>query len=294
VVWKALARQMGPQALRMNLNTLQRHGVCEDPEMVQYVAGRLSDAAEIRRARQFPYQYLAAFLNAEDSVPFPVRAALEQAAEHACGNVPQLPGPVVVGLDVSGSMTWPITGSRGGRAAVRKMRCVDVAALFAAAVVRRNPGSVVIPFDTRAYSVEVSAGERILALAARLSRYGGGGTDSSAPLAEACRAHRERRFAGCVLVSDNESWVGTGRYGTTAVLTQWQRFVGNQVRPHEADFTGPKLVCIDLQANTTAQAPGRSDILNVGGFSDAVFEVVSAFLRDNGHTFVKEVEASEV
>lgn len=27
VVWKAIARQMGPQALRMNLNTLQRHDV---------------------------------------------------------------------------------------------------------------------------------------------------------------------------------------------------------------------------------------------------------------------------
>jgi 60 kDa SS-A/Ro ribonucleoprotein len=29
------------------------------------------------------------------------------------------------------------------------MRCVDVAALFAAAILRRNPASVVIPFDTQ-------------------------------------------------------------------------------------------------------------------------------------------------
>ena len=35
--------------------------------------------------------------------------------------------------------------------------------------------------------------------------------------------------------------------------------------------SGPKLICIDLQPNTTTQAPERSDILNVGGFSDAVF-----------------------
>ena len=27
MVWAALARKMGPQALRMNLNTLLRHGV---------------------------------------------------------------------------------------------------------------------------------------------------------------------------------------------------------------------------------------------------------------------------
>jgi 60 kDa SS-A/Ro ribonucleoprotein len=37
-VWKAIARKMGPQALRMNLNTLHRHGVFEDPAMVYEVA----------------------------------------------------------------------------------------------------------------------------------------------------------------------------------------------------------------------------------------------------------------
>jgi 60 kDa SS-A/Ro ribonucleoprotein len=37
-------------------------------------------------------------------------------------------------------------------------------------------------------------------------------------------------------------------------------------------------VCVDLQSYTTTPAPDRSDILNVGGFSDAVFEVVASFL----------------
>ncbi len=32
--------------------------------MVDYVAARIADADEIRRSRQFPYQYLAAYLNA--------------------------------------------------------------------------------------------------------------------------------------------------------------------------------------------------------------------------------------
>lgn len=62
VVWAAIARTMGPQALQMNLNTLQRHGVFEDAAMVQTVADRLADENEIRRSRQFPYQYFAAYL----------------------------------------------------------------------------------------------------------------------------------------------------------------------------------------------------------------------------------------
>ena len=103
-----------------------------------------------------------------------------------------------------------------------------------------------------------------------------------------------RRFAGCVLVSDQESWVGTGRGGSTAVMIQWQKFVSNQVRLHGKSFAGPKLVCIDLQPYTTTQAPDRSDILNVGGFSDAVFGVVAAFLADDGVRFVADVEAVEL
>ena len=56
----------------------------------------------------------------------------------------------------------------------------------------------------------------------------------------------------------------------------------------------PKLVCIDLQAYTTTQAPDRDDILNVGGFSDAVFQVVSAFFTGDAGRFVSEVEAVEL
>ena len=85
-VWAALARKMGPQALRMNLNTLLRHDVFSVEQlsstvseastnftsdkrlgqsfynMVDYVADRIADESEIRRSKQFPYQYFAAYL----------------------------------------------------------------------------------------------------------------------------------------------------------------------------------------------------------------------------------------
>jgi len=295
-VWTAIARKMGPQALRMNLNTLVRHGVIGHDakgEMVDYVAARLSDPDEIRRSRQFPYQFLAAYMNVGDEVPHKIKAALHKAAEIACGNVPELPGPVVIGLDVSGSMSMAVTGNRG-RGATSKMRCVDVAALFAAAILRRNPDSVVIPFDTAAYEAKVDPTDSVLSLAERLAKYGGGGTNCSLPLAAANARYANRKFAGCVLVSDNESWVGVGRNGSTAVMTEWQTFVRNQVRLHGRGFAGPKLVCIDIQPYATTQARERSDILNVGGFSDAVFSVVASFRADDGSRFVAEVEAVEL
>jgi 60 kDa SS-A/Ro ribonucleoprotein len=300
LVWKAIAHQMGPQALRMNLNTLLRHEVLgngkADREMVDYVASRIADEDEIRRSRQFPYQFLAAYLNASAEVPQKIKAALHQAAEIACGNVPELPAPVVIGLDTSGSMSCPVTGFRA-RGATTKMRCVDVAALFAAAILRRNPDSVVIPFDTRAYDVRVDPGDTILSLSERLAKYGGGGTDCSIPLREANTKYGKRPFAGCVLVSDNESWVyrnrafAYGRRGATGVMDEWQTFVANQKR---LGTDASKLVCIDIQAYGSTQVPERDDILNIGGFSDAVFNVVASYLGDDAGRFVAEVEAIEL
>jgi len=100
-------------------------------------------------------------------------------------------------------------------------------------------------------------------------------------------------------LSDQESWGGTGRNGSTAVMTEWLTFVRNQIRLHgkaqdRGGCAGPKLVCIDLQPYTTTQAPERSDILNVGGFSDAVFSVAASFLADDGGRFVAEVEKIEL
>ena len=63
---------------------------------------------------------------------------------------------------------------------------------------------------------------------------------------------------------------------------------------HGREDTGPKLVCIDLQPYTTSQASERSDILNIGGFSDAVFRVVASFLGDEVGRFVGQVEAIEL
>ncbi|MGL4550998.1 MAG: vWA domain-containing protein, partial [Gemmataceae bacterium] len=282
-VWKAVARQMAAQALRMNLNTLLRHGVFSDPALVDEVAQRLGDADEVRRSGQMPYQYLAAFLNAESILPASIRDGLERAAEAACDAVPAFAGPVLVGVDVSGSMGSSVTGVHGRKTA-SKVRCVDVAALFAAAVVRRTPGSVVVPFDTQAHAANVTPGEGILALARRLAAYGGGGTDCSTPLRYANRELRSRRFAACVVVSDNMSWAGVASSGTP-MMEQWRTF--------RARSAGAKLVCIDVQPNASTQAPDGDDVLNVGGFSDAVFDVVASWLG-GGASFVAEVEATEV
>jgi hypothetical protein len=83
------------------------------------------------------------------------------------------------------------------------------------------------------------------------------------PLREGHTTYRGRRFAGAILVSDQESWIGVGRHGSTAVMTEWQEFVKNQVRLHGRDYAGPKLVCLDLQPYTTTQAPASVSFFGI-------------------------------
>lgn len=52
-------------------------------------------------------------------------------------------------------------------------------------------------------------------------------------------------------------------------MRQWGAF--------KARNPAARLVCIDIQPNATTQAMERADVLNVGGFSDEVFDVVNAF-----------------
>ncbi|HEX3657233.1 MAG TPA: hypothetical protein VHV55_15575 [Pirellulales bacterium] len=46
------------------------------------------------------------------------------------------------------------------------------------------------------------------------------------------RSYRDRRFVGWVLLSDQESWIGTVRDGSTGVMTAWSEFVRDQARLH--------------------------------------------------------------
>ena len=172
-----------------------------------------------------------------------------------------------------------------GAGAMSRMRCIDVAALFAAALVRANPDSVIIPFDTQAYDCRIDPNDAFLSLAERLAKYGGGGTDCSQPIVAANKKYAKRKFAGAILVSDCESWVSVGRDGATGLMTAWGDFVNHQ-RKLAGGNVNPKY--------KTVQAYERADILNIGGFSDAVFDVINGFVSEGESRFVSQVEAIEL
>jgi 60 kDa SS-A/Ro ribonucleoprotein len=185
--------------------------------------------------------------------------------ELAIANVPSIEGRVVVCPDVSGSMASPVTGHRRG--STTSVRCIDVAALVAASVLRKNPAATVLPFEQAVVSVDLNSRDSVMTNAGRLASIGGGGTNCSAPVR--LLSLRKEKADLVIFVSDSESWVDRGRGRGTALLAEWSEF--RQRNPKA------RLVCLDVQPNQTTQAGERADILNIGGFSDQVFEVISAF-----------------
>jgi 60 kDa SS-A/Ro ribonucleoprotein len=154
--WVSIAKNASWQTTRMNLNTFARHGVFEAHGLANPIAARLRDAGEIQRARVFPYQLLTAYQNCDAAVPQEVRNALQDAMELAVANVPSMAGKVVVCPDVSGSMKSPVTGYLPG--STTSVRCVDVAALVAASVLRKNQAATVLPLSRRLFrSISIRA-----------------------------------------------------------------------------------------------------------------------------------------
>lgn len=266
--WTGIAMNASWQTTRMNLNAFARHGVFKDREATRIIADRLRDAAAIRKSRVFPYQLMIAHLSCDEGVPAIVREALQVAMEIAIENVPAIKGKVFVFPDVSGSMTCtPATGIRKG--ATSKVRCIDVAALAAAALVRKNPDAEVLPFENDVVELRINPRDSVMSNAEKLSRIGGGGTNCSAALKRLNR----KKAAGdlAVYISDNQSWVDARSPISTATMREWAEFKKRN--------PGARMVCIDIQPYGDTQAYDRTDILNIGGFSDNVFEVLGAFAR---------------
>src|SRR5258708_40349644 len=92
--------------------------------------------------------------------------------EVATSNVPKLSGKVYVCPDVSGSMRSPVTGYRRG--ATTAVRCVDVAALVAAAVLGKNETAEVLPFECGVDNVRLNGRERLIKNSGELAAIGRG------------------------------------------------------------------------------------------------------------------------
>ena len=279
--WRSIAKTATWTQARMNLNTFARHGALKDKSVVDALAKKLSSKEEVSRAKAFPYQLFAAFRNVTSDVPTKLTNALQTAADNSLENIPSFGVKTFVLCDVSGSMQSPATGNRGS--ATSKMTCLDVAALFASAILRKNDEAEVIPFDTRVHPNKLNPRDSVMTNAQILSSFRGGGTDCGCALAH---LNAQKAMGDLiVMLSDNESWIAgnfSGRYGTS-MMAEWTKFKSRNPKA--------KLVLLDITPNSTSQVSDSTSVMNIGGFSDNCFNVIKEFIENgNQDNVVKEIE----
>ncbi|MET9180687.1 TROVE domain-containing protein [Kitasatospora aureofaciens] len=237
--WEAVIPSMGPMALVRNLRNFDRAGVSD--EVAAEVARRISDRGEVRRSRQFPFRYLAAYRHAPS---LRWGHALETALGHSLANVPGLPGRTLILVDRSGSMfDRPSEQTQLNRA--------DSAAIFGTALKVRAAEADLVEFGTGSRVIEVGRGEAVLRVLERFSSLGGTNT------AEAVRTHY-RGHDRVVIVTDEQT--GSGYRGSDPLAA---------VPAHVPVYTW------NLAGYTLGHGPsGGANRHTFGGLSDAAFRLI--------------------
>ncbi|MER7845456.1 TROVE domain-containing protein [Kitasatospora sp. NPDC096077] len=238
--WAAVIPSMGSMALVRNLRNFDQVGVSD--EVAAEVARRISDRGEVRRSRQFPFRYLAAYRHAPS---LRWGHALETALGHSLGNVPELPGRTLILVDRSGSMF-----DRPG--AQTQLNRADSAAIFGTALKVRAAEADLVEFGSGSQVVEVGRGESVLRVLERFSDLGGTNT------AQAVRTHY-RGHDRVVIITDEQPGFGYRNDGDALAA----------VPAHIPVYTW------NLAGYATGHGPsGVAHRHTFGGLSDAAFRLI--------------------
>jgi 60 kDa SS-A/Ro ribonucleoprotein len=277
--WAGLLRQMPYLALLRHLNTLQRAGVLAVQEHANYAAERLTNADALRKAKILPFQLYTAYRVFNAAVPAErvVADALVVAMEAAFVNLPDLGGNVCIAPDVSGSMS-------GFIARLTKVRYIDIAGIFAGALLKANPRALVLPFENKIVDVKLNARDTLMTNADRLAKIGGGGTAVSAPVSTLLdRKFKVETFIG---ITDNIEWA-TDQSGRQGFLPTWNEYK-DKVAPDAQAFL------ITIAPYRHAVAPQAApDIHYIYGWNDSVLQYI-ALTRQELAGQVASVRAMEV
>lgn len=290
--WAKIAEDMPWNTLRMNLNMLERKGVFADAKVRERLVAKLGNADEVHKSRVFPYQIMTAYKNVNMGAD--VKNALQDALDAAIENVPQLNGKTLIAIDISGSMRCPVTGERDS--ASTQALCSEVAPLMAACILRNNRNSDVIIYDSEARYINLNGRDSIVTNTQKLT-INGGGTNCSKVLNLVNSLNKN--YDNVIIISDNMSWLdfyhGLSQMGGytlqrhppgTGLGHEWNEF---KKRNKKA-----KMLLVDLQPDTNTQAGTSKDVMNIGGFSDSVFDLMSRFFNNEASSFVEVVNQTSL
>lgn len=273
--WQALLPEMGGQALLRNLGNLSRVGLLvQGSEEARLIANRISDPDWVKHEYLHPVLIFTAWNTYKQGhglrsqgegwkvIPAVV-SALEKAFYASFENVTPIGKPMMLSLDVSGSIT---AGNVIGMEGVKPIEAEALMAMVRLKV--EKPGDVIVSgFDTNYYEIPIRSEMSLAEVQSTIwSTHWGGGTDAAVGVKEALL--NRWRVDYFEVHTDHESWAGDTH--VVQAMDQYRKEVNPDARMAVFAYTSTR--------NTLAK-PGADYMLDVIGFDIAAPDVVSAFAR---------------
>lgn len=254
--WEQLiaSGKVGYMALLRNLRNI----IKANPDNMQKVLDKLSDANEVWKSKQLPFRFLSAYRSIprnENWSADKAYDAIDTAADYSVSNLPKIPGKTVIAIDVSGSMCCHIS-------ARSDIRCSDIALLLGVIANRICESARVFTFDTSIEELNIRRKNGIISTAMNL-RANGGGTNMYLPFEK--MLHENIDCDRVIILSDNEcNSVGWYDHRTVQEMAdQYREETGNDIWMH----------AIDLEGYGTQQFKGPKTNM-IAGWSEKVFEFI--------------------
>lgn len=262
--WADLLKEnkLGYLALVRNLTNIAKDA---DDATFELALKALVNTDAIKKSLIFPFQLYTAYKEVESNGRIgkanriaKIMDALSQALDISCANVPEMPGKTLVAIDISGSMTSPVS-------TMNKASCVDIATLFGVILAKANDADV-IRFQSSAEYTPVLKSRSTLDTVKMLARTTGGTNfESIFNLITKDKVKYDRIF----ILSDMMAWMQTN-WSPKTMVSKYKAIVG-------AD---PFIYSMDLAGNGTTQFAEDGKVCMLSGFSEKVFDLMKTAEQD--------------
>jgi 60 kDa SS-A/Ro ribonucleoprotein len=277
---EVLVERMPLMATVRQLGKLTANGTLKPmSELTQIVIDRMTSEDAIRGSKIHPMHYLLAAKNYAAGYGFRgslswntdgrVVDALDEGFYKSFANVESTGKAFMLGIDVSGSMSWPITGSN--------ITCAEAAGAMAVVIARTESVHFMHGFTSadryhRSASVEgfvdlgISANDTLNSVMNKVQKNNFGGTDCAVPMLYA--AANDIMVDTFVVLTDNETWAGNIK--PVQALQSYR----------ETHNPNAKLVVVGMTSTGFSIAdPNDSGMLDVVGFDANILPIISEFTR---------------
>lgn len=271
-VWEALLERMPMTAMIRNLATMTRVGLLSPmSDAAETIAQRMTNKDALRKARIHPIQVLAALMTYSagrsargKGTWTPVQSvvdALDKAFYLTFDNIKPTGKRILMGIDVSGSMTW---GEVGGVPGLTPRVASAALALVTAATEKNH---AFMAFSTQFTPLNISPRQRLDDVMKLMNGMPFAGTDCALPMRYALEHKLE--VDAFVVLTDSETWFG--KQHPVQALNDYRRKMGIPA----------KLIVVGMLGNRFSIAdPNDAGMLDVVGFSTNTPTVIADFIRE--------------